>query len=428
MKSSSVATAVRFATVVIGLALVVLAWQATRTGGRMPASLSIVFGLILILGLGAALRYVGDRIPVLGALGGAPLLSLLLPSALVANGVFPLVALDAIAAVMQSSWLVHAYLSCLAVSCLYGAARNGFPKGFLALLVVLAVATAAAFLVGIGVGLWLGFPPYYTTFFILIPLMSGGLADGLHFLSRGYAELGLLGSATVEVLPILLPAALNGTVLSALVAGVLGAFARRAMPAPDDAGELGAACVACHRGAIAGEILRRDWLCLVLSAGVVCGLWGLLGFYPDFPVPILALFLMLALRSSGALPQATGERLARLCGGVAMRLTCPVLVGSGIIHLSWPDLLKALSLGYIGVCVTAVVAMAVVGALAGRVLKLDPVASALVMTAQCGPGDVSAVATLSAARRLALIPYVITLSQLGVVLVAAGVAVARHLL
>ena len=55
-------------------------------------------------------------------------------------------------------------------------------------------------------------------------------------------------------------------------------------------------------------------------------------------------------------------------------------------------------------------------------------AAALVMTAQCGPGDVSAVATLSAARRLALIPYVITLSQLGVVLVAAGVAVARHLL
>ncbi|SDI63247.1 2-hydroxycarboxylate transporter family protein [Propionivibrio dicarboxylicus] len=428
MKLPSVLTARRVGAVVVGLVLAALVWQVAQAGGRMPAPLSIVFGLVLIIVLGGGLRYVGEKTPVLGALGGAPLLSLLLPSALVAYGVFPLVAIDAIAAVMQSSLLVHAYLSCLAVACLYGLPRNGFPRGFLALLLVLAVATAAAFLVGIGVGLWLGFPPYYTTFFILIPLMSGGLADGLHFLSRGYAELGLLGDATVEVLPILLPAALNGTVLSALVAGVLGAFARRAMPAADDAVELGAACVACRRVPLVGEIARRDWLCLILSACVVCGLWAMLGFYPDFPVPILAIFVMLALRSSGVLSPASGERLARFCGAVAVRLTCPVLVGTGIIHLSWPDLLKALSLGYVGVCVTAVAVMAVVGALVGWALKLDPVASALVMTAQCGPGDVSAVATLSAARRLALIPYVITLSQLGVVLVAAGVAVARHLL
>lgn len=428
MKSSSFAAAGWLGAVVAGLSLGIVAWQSARAGLRLAPPLAAALGIFLIVGLGAGLRCVGDKIPVLGALGGAPLLSLLVPSALVAYGGLPTVAIDAVATVMQSPLLVHAYLSCLAVACLYGVVRNGFPQGFLALLLVLALATAAAFLVGIGVGLWLGFPPYYTTFFILIPLMSGGLADGLHFLSRGYAELGLLGNATVEVLPVLLPAALNGTVLSALVAGVLGAFARRAMPPVVDAGELGAPCVACSRVPFSEARARRDGVCLILSACAVCTLWGALGFYPDFPVPIVVIFLMLVLRASGALPVVTGDRLARRCGTVAMHLTCPVLVGSSIIHLSWPDLIKALTLGYVGVCVSAVAVMAVVGAIVGRALKLDPVAAALVMTAQCGPGDVSAVATLSAARRLALIPYVITLSQLGVVLVAAGVAVARHLL
>lgn len=426
MTSPSASSAGRLAVAIGALSLAVVAWLAVNAGTRMPPPLAAAVGLFLVVGLGGGLRFVGDRIPGLGAFGGAPLLSLLLPSALVTCGFLPPPAIDAVAAAMQSSLLVNAYLSCLVVSCLDGIARNGFPRGILRLVSLLALAAAAACLCGVGVGLLLGFPPYYTVFFILVPLMSGGLADGLPFLAREYAECGLFGDASVAVLPILLPAALNGTVLSVLMAGLLGTFFRRPIPPAAGPAELGAACVAGRRARFAGDIARSDWLSLIVLAAVV-GVGSMLGPYPAIPVPILFIALIAVLRAAGVLSGAAGARLAHCCGVLALRLTCPVLVGAGILHLPWPDLLKALTPAYLAVCVTAVAVMAAVGAIGGRALRLDPVATALVMTAQCGPGEVGVVASLSAARRLALIPYAIALSQLAIVLIAAAVAAACHL-
>ena len=67
--------------------------------------------------------------------------------------------------------------------------RQVLIKGFLKIFVPLAAGTVAAGCVGTAVGTLLGLGAYHTFFFIVVPIMAGGVGEGAIPLSIGYAEI-----------------------------------------------------------------------------------------------------------------------------------------------------------------------------------------------------------------------------------------------
>ena len=66
--------------------------------------------------------------------------------------------------------------------------RQVLIKGFLKIFVPLAIGSIAAGAVGTAVGTTLGLGAYHT-FFVVVPIMAGGVGEGAIPLSVGYAEI-----------------------------------------------------------------------------------------------------------------------------------------------------------------------------------------------------------------------------------------------
>ncbi|MBA1076730.1 2-hydroxycarboxylate transporter family protein, partial [Escherichia coli] len=71
-------------------------------------------------------------------------------------------------------------------------------------------------LVGIGVGTLLGMEPFQVFFFIVLPIMAGGVGEGAISLSMGYAALMHMeqGVALGRVLPMVMLGSLTAIVIS----------------------------------------------------------------------------------------------------------------------------------------------------------------------------------------------------------------------
>ena len=63
-------------------------------------------------------------------------------------------------------------------------------QGFLKMFVPLLVGTVTAIAAGVSAGLMFGYDPKHTFFYIVMPILGGGIGEGILPLSIGYAALG----------------------------------------------------------------------------------------------------------------------------------------------------------------------------------------------------------------------------------------------
>jgi len=185
--------------------------------GKLPNDMIGGFAVLMLAGF--LLGEIGSRIPVLKHIGGAAILCLFVPSALVGYGLLDPGVKSAITTTMKTANLQYLYIAGLVAGSILGMSHRVLVQGFMRMFVPLLVGTVAAIAAGLAVGLLFGYTPKHTFFFIIIPILGGGIGEGILPLSIGYSE--ILGRPQEELIAALVPAALVGNVVAILASGVL---------------------------------------------------------------------------------------------------------------------------------------------------------------------------------------------------------------
>lgn len=400
------------ACIVIGASFVTIAKQG-KVESALPADMIGGFAVIMICGW--ILGHLGGKLPIFKDIGGPAILSLFVPSALLAYGVFNPAMKNATVAIMKTSNFLYMYISCLVAGSLLGMNRKVLVQGFMRMFVPLIVGTVAATIAGVGVGLLFGFSPYHTFFFILIPIMGGGVGEGILPLSMAYAELGVLGKTQGELIAMMIPAALIGNVVAIVSAGAL----KRLGEKHEQYNGKGLLVRSGDDNELLKEMGTDKPIELpLMGCGllIACSFWilgSLLAPYTGIPGPILMILGAAAAKVLQIVPARMEQGAYQMYKFMTTNLTYPLLVGLGILYVPWKDLISAFTFGYFCVCAAAVLTMVSSGWFIGRFLNMYQVESAVVTACHSGLGGTGDVAILSACDRMGLMPFAQISTRIG---------------
>ena len=155
--------------------------------GRYPNDL---LGIIPVMAFaGYALGELGKRAPIIKNIGGAAITVTFLPPFLVFMNWIPPVMVDSLTTFMKSSNLLYVNIAVLTVGSILAMNRTVLIKGFMSMFIPLVAGTLASVIVGVGVGTLLGIGAYRSFFYIVIPIMAGGMGEGAIPLSLAYAHI-----------------------------------------------------------------------------------------------------------------------------------------------------------------------------------------------------------------------------------------------
>ena len=378
---------------------------------KLPADMIGGFASIMVFGF--LLGEVGSRIPVLKDIGGAAILCLFVPSAMLGYKVLDPQINNAIVAVMKTSNFLYLYIACLVTGSMLGMNRRVLIQGFLRMFVPLAVGTLAAIAVGTGIGMLFGYAPKHTFFYIVMPIIAGGIGEGVLPLSLAYSE--ILNVTQPSLIASLIPAALIGNVVAIVSAGTLKRFGER-RPQYSGGGLL-------VRTGDDADILREmgqekplDLSLMGMGLLMACTMYIFGAFLSPFvgiPGPIIMILGAALLKVSKLLPASVEKGAHQMYRFIATNMTFPLLVGLGVLYVPWNELIAAFTVPYFIICTASVLAMISGGWFVGRLLNMYPVESALVTACHSGLGGTGDVAILSASNRMELMPFAQVSTRIG---------------
>jgi malate:Na+ symporter len=155
--------------------------------------------MVAIIGLGGATcAQIGKSLPFFGKIGGAAIVSAFLPSYLVSLGWVPQEIITSVTTFTKSSNFIYLFVSSVVVGSIFTMDRNLIIKGFAKIFVPLLVGSVLALFAGIAVGMLCGLELRQVLFFVIVPVMGGGLGEGAIPLSVGYGE--ILGMDSGKIL------------------------------------------------------------------------------------------------------------------------------------------------------------------------------------------------------------------------------------
>jgi malate:Na+ symporter len=389
------------AVVVIGAALV----------QKLPADMIGGFASIMLLGY--LLGDVGGRIPILKDIGGAAILSLFVPSALLGYKLLDPEITKSITAVMKTSNFLYLYIACLVTGSMLGMNRRILIQGFLRMFAPLAIGTIASVAVGTAIGMAFGYAPKHTFFYIVMPILAGGIGEGILPLSLAYSD--ILNTTQTALIASLIPAALIGNVVAIVASGTLKRIGEK-RPRYSGAGLL-------VRGADDAALLREmtvekpiDLSLMGVGLLMACTMFIFGSFLSPFvgiPGPIIMILGAALLKVSKLLPAQVESGAHQMYKFIAVNLTFPLLVGLGVLYVPWNDLIAAFTIPYFVICAASVLAMVAGGWFVGRLLNMYPVESAVVTACHSGLGGTGDVAILSASNRMELMPFAQVSTRIG---------------
>jgi len=388
--------------------------------GRLTADL--IGGLAVMMVAGVVLDWAGRHVPLLRNIGGPAIFCLFVPAALVGYGLFQPQMLAAINAAIKTDNLLYLYIASLVVGSILGIDHRVLGTGFLKMLVPFLAGTVMAVVVGLTVGALMGFELKHTFFFILTPILGGGIGEGILPLSIAYA--GTLGTPQGELVATMIPAALIGNVVAILSAGLLGWFGER-HPRFSGKGKL----VKVGDVDLAPEPGEQAYDLKLMGAGllIICTMFtfgGLLAPLTGMSGPVMMIIITAALKLTRVMPARMELGCYQMYRFVAVNLTPAVLVGLGAIFISWNQLVASLSPGYFVVCAATVLALVSTAFVTGLLMRMYPVETAVVTVCHSGLGGTGDVGILSAANRMNLMPFSQMVTRLG----GAGMVVLASLL
>ena len=403
------------------VAIAVITGLAAATG-RLPADMIGGFAVLMIAGM--LLGEIGGAIPVFKHIGGPAILCLFVPAALLGNGWMDDAILKSITVTMKTANLQYLYIACLVAGSMLGMNRKILIQGFLKMFVPLLIGTLAAIAAGCLAGLLFGYSPRHTFFYIVIPILGGGIGEGILPLSIGYSE--ITGQAQGHLIATMVPAALIGNVVAILAAGLLKRFGEKRPQYNGNgtlvrSGEDRALLDAQHAEPALDLRLMGHGLLLACTLFI---LGALLAPVTGIPGPVLMIVAAAVLKVARVIPASMETGAYQIYKFMSTNLTFAILVGLGTLFVSWDKLVGAFSTAYFVICASTVIAMVISGFFVGMWLKMFPVESAIVTACHSGLGGTGDVAILSSSNRMGLMPFAQISTRIG----GAGMVVIATLL
>lgn len=350
--------------------------------GKLPADM--LGGIAIMMVLGMLLGDIGMRIPVLKDIGGPAILSIFIPSILVFYNVLSPTSVAAIKSFTKGSNFLYFYIACLVTGSILGMVRAVLIQGFLRMFIPLVVGTIASCIAGVAVGSLTGLGAYHSFFFVVIPILSGGVGEGILPLAVAYSE--ILNQSPDKFIGMLVPAAMLGNLFAIMSAGYLRHLGVK-KPHLTGNGTL------VRSGDIdmssKNENQPIDFGLMGAGLIIACGfyLFGkLANHFIPIPAPIIMILSAALVKTLGIMPRQMELGAYQLYRFVAQNLTWALLVGVGVLYTPWDEVVASITPAYIATVAATVLAMIGSGFFIGRYLNMYPVEAAMVTGCHSGLG------------------------------------------
>lgn len=381
--------------------------------GKLPSDIVVMVATLAFFGF--ACGEFGKRLPLVGKMGAAAICATFIPSALVHYGLLPEVVVEATTKFYKSTNILYLYICCIIVGSIMSMNRQVLIQGFLRIFVPMLCGEVVGMLIGMGVGMALGLEPFQIFFFLILPIMAGGVGEGAIPLSMGYAAILHMeqGVALGRILPIVMLGGLTAIV----IAGLLNQMGKRyphltgegsLMPSKQGDGEMPVAEQASGKMVDVSTIA-----CGALLAILLYMVGMLLNRMIGLPAPVGMLFAAVAVKlAHGVSPRIqAGSQVVYKFFRTAV--TYPILFAVGVAITPWQELVNAFTVQNLIVIVTTVCALVGTGFFVGKKIGMYPIDVAIVSCCQSGQGGTGDVAILTAGNRMSLMPFAQIATRIG---------------
>jgi malate:Na+ symporter len=379
--------------------------------GTVPSD--ILMAIVLLSMGGFTCAELGKRIPIIRNIGAAAIFATFIPSFLAYHHLLPTSILSSVTEFTKNSNFLYLFISCIIVGSILGMDRGVLIKGFLKIFVPLAAGSVAGGIVGTFVGVLLGLGAYHTFFFIVVPIMAGGVGEGAIPLSIGYSQ--ILHQQQGDLFAQVLPPVMLGSLTAILLAGTLNFVGKkyphltgegRLQPGEHDELEFEEDAADDHVDVttIAAAVVTAVTLYLIGS--LTQRLFG-------FPAPVAMLVIAVALKLARAVSPQLQVGAFHVYRFFSTAVTYPLLFAIGVSLTPWDKLVAAFTLPYLITIVSTVATIIATGFFVGGLLKMFPIDTAIVTACHSGQGGTGDVAILTAANRMQLMPFAQIATRIG---------------
>ena len=379
--------------------------------GAVPSD--ILMAIVLLSMGGFTCAELGKRIPIIRNIGAAAIFATFIPSFLAFHHMLPASILEFVTLFTKNSNFLYLFISCIIVGSILGMDRGVLIKGFLKIFIPLAIGSVVAGVVGTVVGVLLGLGAYHTFFFIVVPIMAGGVGEGAIPLSIGYSQ--ILHQQQGDLFAQVLPPVMLGSLTAILLAGTLNYVGKRyprltgegrLQPGEHDELEFEEDAADDHTDVttIAAAVVTA--VTLYLIGALTQRLFG-------FPAPVAMLVIAVLLKLARAVSPSLQLGAFHVYKFFSTAVTYPLLFAIGVSLTPWDKLVAAFTVPYLITIVSTVVALITTGFFVGGWLKMYPIDTAIVTACHSGQGGTGDVAILTAGNRMQLMPFAQIATRIG---------------
>ena len=399
--------------------ILVLAYLAMTISNIVPENDMLVsLGIMTVFAY--LLEEIGKTIPILKYLGGKVLVVTFLPAFLVYKHWLPQSTVTVVSDFMNNNNFLMFFITLLVVGSIASMNRQTLVKATSRIIIILILCDVIGSLIGTGVGILLGLSAWNAYFFIVAPIMAGGVGEGAMPLSIGYAAI-LSGMGQNDIFGKILPCVMLGSLVAVLLSGMLKKIGEK-YPQLNGQGNLidgddehlenlkgSAKPVNIEKTLLAGVVAITIYFVAVYVEHL---LKSLLGF--SIPSPVILLVSLMGAKMLGFIPKNIEEGGNSLYGFTVRGITPPLLFGVGVAKTDWLELIEVFkNPATIVTIIVTVVAIVATAFIAAKFLKMYPVDTAIAVSCCSGQGGTGALAILAAGDRMELMPFAQVAVRLG---------------
>lgn len=399
--------------------ILVLAYLAMTISNIVPENDMLVsLGIMTVFAY--LLEEIGKTIPILKDLGGKVLVVTFLPAFLVYKHWLPQSTVTVVSDFMNNNNFLMFFITLLVVGSIASMNRQTLVKATSRIIIILILCDVIGSLIGTGVGILLGLSAWNAYFFIVAPIMAGGVEEGAMPLSIGYAAI-LSGMGQNDIFGKILPCVMLGSLVAVLLSGMLKKIGEK-YPQLNGQGNLidgddehlenlkgSAKPVNIEKTLLAGVVAITIYFVAVYVEHL---LKSLLGF--SIPSPVILLVSLMGAKMLGFIPKNIEEGGNSLYGFTVRGITPPLLFGVGVAKTDWLELIEVFkNPATIVTIIVTVVAIVATAFIAAKFLKMYPVDTAIAVSCCSGQGGTGALAILAAGDRMELMPFAQVAVRLG---------------
>jgi CCS family citrate carrier protein len=379
--------------------------------GKVPNDICVSIAILTVGGFSCA--EIGKRLPFFRSIGAAAIFATFIPSYLAFSKLLPAPVLKNVVDFTKSTNFLYLFISSIIVGSILSMDRNVLIKGFLKIFVPLAIGSVVAAAVGTAVGTLLGLGPYHTFFYLVAPIMAGGVGEGAIPLSIGYA--GILGQEQGHLFAEVLPPVMLGSLTAILLSGMLNALGKK-RPHLTGQGRLQPG----EEGDVAAQpetTPAQFDIANIAAAGITSISLYMVGMMCfrlfDFPAPVAMLFVAVMFKLSRLVSPQLQQSSYIVYKFFSTAVTYPLLFAIGASMTPWDKLVSAFNVVNLTVIVATVASLIATGFFVGRRMNMYPIEAAIINACHSGQGGTGDVAILTAAERMQLMPFAQIATRIG---------------